>query len=485
MALLGFIASATEYLETHMGEEYKNLEELSDIDLDAIKKELADNLGNSFDRNNKNARKLLVAGKSAFQQYINQDGLIDEFDEIFNVDFRKANKEKDEKITNNLMRLLQGNNTVDDEIDEFAKTIANNREELINSKFSIKPAEAAGIDDIFGEIILNENGPVEETPKAPVLEEQLPEEIIEEQVEEENEEEVVEETVDDSVLVDENEIFEAFENEKQTNEENKMSFEEVSDEDIFEEIEIEPETIEEPIIKQEPIVEESIQEEVVEVVDDVEPTIDEPITTESNTEDDLFDSPLVVNPGLSAIEEEKRIEKESGPIVTSPINLEVDEYQKQVEKATDDYIARLLKDLNGSNISDKIEENRRKEKQENKIYDEIKEVYPYLTDGFVRRVYELKDSFEQEYEEGVKIILLQRLLFEDIDGLRKFVEVVMQHEYLVNVDEEKMIVDVFKEMVNSDGLILSEIFAIANQGRLLTGDFEGYRVIINEEQEGE
>ena len=70
--------------------------------------------------------------------------------------------------------------------------------------------------------------------------------------------------------------------------------------------------------------------------------------------------------------------------------------------------------------------------------------------------------------------------FKDIGGLREFVDVMINHGYLVNVDEKQMIVDTFKEHVNSDGKILTDIFEIANQGKLLTGDYEGYRIIEDE-----
>ena len=43
-----------------------------------------------------------------------------------------------------------------------------------------------------------------------------------------------------------------------------------------------------------------------------------------------------------------------------------------------------------------------------------------------------------------------------------------------------MIVDLFKLYRNSDGKILTNIFEIANQARLLHGEYEGYRVEVEE-----
>ena len=112
-----------------------------------------------------------------------------------------------------------------------------------------------------------------------------------------------------------------------------------------------------------------------------------------------------------------------------------------------------------------------------KIYDSIVALYPYLSNGFIKGVYELKESFASDYKEGQKIIILHRLVFVDLEGLRQFVDVMMSHEYFVNVDEKQMIVDTFKEHVNSDGKILTDIFEIANQAKLLTGEYDGYRII--------
>ena len=112
-----------------------------------------------------------------------------------------------------------------------------------------------------------------------------------------------------------------------------------------------------------------------------------------------------------------------------------------------------------------------------KIYDSIVALYPYLSNGFIKGVYELKESFASDYKEGQKIIILHRLVFANLEGLRQFVDVMMSHEYFVNVDEKQMIVDTFKEHFNTDGKILTDIFEIANQAKLLTGEYDGYRII--------
>lgn len=150
----------------------------------------------------------------------------------------------------------------------------------------------------------------------------------------------------------------------------------------------------------------------------------------------------------------------------------------KVEEVEEDYVSSLMNDLNDSKIMVDIEKNRKKE-EEKKLhtFNTIKKIYPYLADDFIKGIYSLKDSFSNDYGSWKNIVILHRLKFEDLEGLRKFVEVVIQHEYSVNVDEEKMIVDVFKKHENGEGKIIGDICEIANQGKLLTGEYEGYNVL--------
>lgn len=144
-----------------------------------------------------------------------------------------------------------------------------------------------------------------------------------------------------------------------------------------------------------------------------------------------------------------------------------------------DYVGDLFDEFanNEYEVDDFKNKQQRINELNKKIYDSIVALYPYLSNGFIKGVYELKESFASDYEEGQKIIILHRLVFTDLEGLRQFVDVMMSHEYFVNVDEKQMIVDTFKEHVNSDGKILTDIFEIANQAKLLTGEYDGYRII--------
>lgn len=148
-------------------------------------------------------------------------------------------------------------------------------------------------------------------------------------------------------------------------------------------------------------------------------------------------------------------------------------------KEETDYVGELFDEFtnNEYEVDDFKNKQQRINELNKKIYDSIVALYPYLSNGFIKGVYELKESFASDYEEGQKIIILHRLVFTDLEGLRQFVDVMMSHEYFVNVDEKQMIVDTFKEHVNSDGKILTDIFEIANQAKLLTGEYDGYRII--------
>lgn len=148
-------------------------------------------------------------------------------------------------------------------------------------------------------------------------------------------------------------------------------------------------------------------------------------------------------------------------------------------KDENDYVGELFDEFtnNEYEVDDFKNKQQRINELNKKIYDSIVALYPYLSNGFIKGVYELKESFASDYEEGQKIIILHRLVFTDLEGLRQFVDVMMSHEYFVNVDEKQMIVDTFKEHVNSDGKILTDIFEIANQAKLLTGEYDGYRII--------
>ena len=116
-------------------------------------------------------------------------------------------------------------------------------------------------------------------------------------------------------------------------------------------------------------------------------------------------------------------------------------------------------------------------KENNEIYDNIINAYPYLNKDFIRTIFSQKEEIEDSYEENKDYILLHRIRFSDVEELHEFVEIMVEHKYEINVDEKQMIVDTFGEIVNEDGVILTNILGIANQAKILNGMYDGYCVI--------
>ena len=143
------------------------------------------------------------------------------------------------------------------------------------------------------------------------------------------------------------------------------------------------------------------------------------------------------------------------------------------------FVNTLIDDLRNKMIQ---EDERRQaiEEEYAQVFDRIHKTYPYLSSGFVRSVYELKDSIANEYPFNVKIIVLHRVIFKEVEYLRQFVEIALNHDFSINADEDKMIVDVFKEYINTDGKIITSIFDVSNQAALLGGEYDGYRVLFTQ-----
>ena len=108
------------------------------------------------------------------------------------------------------------------------------------------------------------------------------------------------------------------------------------------------------------------------------------------------------------------------------------------------FVNTLIDDLRTKMIK---EDERRQaiEEEYSQVVDRIHKTYPYLSSGFVRSVYELKDQIANDYPFNVKIIVLHRVIFKEVEYLRQFVEIALNHDFSINADEDKMIVDVFKE----------------------------------------
>ncbi len=228
-----------------------------------------------------------------------------------------------------------------------------------------------------------------------------------------------------------------------------------------------------------------------EVIEEEPTLIDEDYIEAYNNR--TLDEIYIPNPGLDALwqgepidneDDNKSIEtdKEASPVEETLDDSSLDVTTEETIQEDSNYLNDLFDDFtsNGYEVDTAFDKQKQEEAKKKEIYDSIVALYPYLSNGFIKGVYDLKQSFAIDYSQGEKIVILHRLHFEDVNGLRQFVDVMINHDYLVNVDEKQMIVDVFKEHINSDGKILTDIFEIANQAKLLTGDYEGYRIIEDE-----
>jgi len=169
----------------------------------------------------------------------------------------------------------------------------------------------------------------------------------------------------------------------------------------------------------------------------------------------------------------KKVDTEELDSILNEINKEEKPKEEEVKLPNEKtYVDGLIKTLNEA---EKIENERIKNKIS--IFEKISRQYPYLSGGFIRAVFSLKETIANDNPYNEDIILLHRVYFRELDSLRHFVEIACNHNYTVNVDEDKMLVDVFKEFVNADGRIITNIFEIANQVKALDGEYDGYRVI--------
>lgn len=116
-------------------------------------------------------------------------------------------------------------------------------------------------------------------------------------------------------------------------------------------------------------------------------------------------------------------------------------------------------------------------KKKKQICDKVSKMYMHLPLDFIENVYDLKEEIAQANPVDKKVIVLHRIKFNHVENLRQFVEIGLKHGYTINADEDKLIVDIFKQFVNTDGKILNNIYEIANQGYHLEGEYEGYNVI--------
>ena len=227
-----------------------------------------------------------------------------------------------------------------------------------------------------------------------------------------------------------------------------------------------------------PLVDVSIAEKKQEEEKEAEPE-PEPVYPEQVDKDDIIKlmkdiqpmSDVYYNKIENFIDQQEKQKSE-------PVEAKKEEVRE--EKKEDSYISSLIDDL--KNKMDKEEDLKKQQEEEFKeVYDKIHAAYPYLSNGFIRSVYDLKETIAREYPLNEKIIILHRTSFNNVENLRQYVEITLKHGYMINADEKKMIVDAFRQHINTDGKIITSIFEVANQSALLSGEYEGYRVLFEDD----
>lgn len=153
-----------------------------------------------------------------------------------------------------------------------------------------------------------------------------------------------------------------------------------------------------------------------------------------------------------------------------------DSTQTKAANAQDIYVSDLISELRDKMVEEDIRKNE-EEQEFQRVFEKIHQNYPYLSSSFIKAVYNMKGQIGHEYPLDIEIIILHRLIFQNVENLRQFVEIALNHGYSINADENKLIVDVFKQYVNSDGKIISTIYEVANQAALLNGEYDGYKVL--------
>ena len=129
---------------------------------------------------------------------------------------------------------------------------------------------------------------------------------------------------------------------------------------------------------------------------------------------------------------------------------------------------------------DPIFEYAEKEEEYYKLVRSVSKIFTKLPLDFIKDVLYCREEIENEYPINVPVIVLHRLSFNDVGELRKFAEIMIEHQYFVNADEKKGIVDVFKQVVNTSGKIITLICEVANQAIFVNGVYEGYKVLKTE-----
>lgn len=104
--------------------------------------------------------------------------------------------------------------------------------------------------------------------------------------------------------------------------------------------------------------------------------------------------------------------------------------------------------------------------------------FPHLSQDFVEAILSQKIPFEQDYPEGLTVRLYHQIGFEHDEDLEKFVKLLEDLNFDTEVSVETKIVKAAKNALVSKGIILHEIFSVANLAQRQKGLYQGYSIDI-------
>lgn len=517
VALLGFVSAAQEYVKKHI-DDGSNLGDLKNIDIKKLREELFSQL-QFFSGSNEDIKNLIAVGEDAFNDY-KKENLVQTKNNIvyllgntFEVD---TDDDDDEDISvtiddvkegllglekNKTKQVVVDNNIIDDtdyidesnESDDFGISDEDELYKAISSAASKSDDELASLNkqvpeqlsDVFSDVVNNENAFKETNDNVNKDDKPLSKSLKEVGKQEEPVIEITNEEVDNPASVQapisdypEKRVAEPVNTQTKTSKlsDTLKNIGGANVESTEEYVQTIPSAID-PLANSNPI-----NPDIPQYLQFIEnPGVDAVLNSDefhmidSEYEDD--DS----NDEDISIEKEEEISIEEGQVL-KPINevnkeetknLQMDDSALEALEALNEFADNKEKKISSESSKVIIDENKA-------TYDNIASIFPYLSYDFIKDVYAHREDISKEYKDGEKIILLHRCKFKIIDNLHEFVEITMSHDYQVNVDEKQMIVDVMKSFENEEGAILSNIYTIANQAKVLNGEYEGYSVITLE-----
>jgi len=440
IVLLGFVDEALKYLRNEVKEnERPEIEKLvSQLDIEKMKNDLNSKFGSSFIGAEEVIKALMKSGNDAFTDFTEkkkeEEKALNELSDLFDNSFLNDDTKQVQMPKLNIGNLEMENKDEKPQIDllgfinEIKQKLMKAEEEHKELEIKKEDVDLKEFKDTLTDIIKNE------------LKEDKPEPVKEKVVEEEQE--------DLPFIQDDDEVYNAIKKAA----DNKDHFED----EIEDLIQSDTKDV-------------KYDEEVLnQIIDDV--------NEETKVEENMMYSDAHHNAYVNDLIDDLQKKMEKGLFEATgneePKQEVKEEYTPEVHNQ---YVTNLMKDLQKQIDLEEI--NRKKLEEAEQVYKEINDVYKHLPRRFVHVVYDARNDIVEGLLDNQRVILLHRAKFEELDNLRQYAEILLTHDFNVNVDEDQMIVDAIKVIDNSEGRIVTNIFEVANQAYLLGGVYDGYRVI--------